>query len=1271
MASDLENLDKLWLCRQKDVHQGPVNPSLLHLQHTHRALNIWRLGGGDMLKFRQKNPNNEDDLPPLDLCMVHLLQSTGFYGVARVASLQLDWCLISALVERWRPETHTFHLPMGEVTITLQDVGVLLGLHVDGDAVISDVTPSPDMSWRSYVAELFGRDPDPKRDMNGSRVRLSFITSCAPAHLPHDASANDIRFQVLCYLVHIFGGVLFTDHSGGLFHPMFLHFIRDLDKCGDYAWGAAVLAYLYRELCKTSKKDVDEVAGCLLLFQLWAWERLPTLAAIHTSSILFDARFWEGQVAAPCGLRWLHGHSYTSTGGRTVSAIQTLLDGLGPSQFKWQPYSVDVISELPAYCFTGERIWRYCGPLIYIFIVELHYPDRVARQFGLVQTILVDVVYSEAEHSTNLRGNDKIRWIQKHAASRSIWAHRLDHLFVGDAIVAESSVPEPSLDLMFRQISERTQDVLPDVSRYADQCCDFFRAYTLNGFDEMPVEVRRARQARVLVDEDPVSTELGADGIPFSDFHDVPESSTHDRSDPMATDLGDDRDPPVRDSVAHTVSVHVPGSSTRVQHDSRIPDRPTEHVSVHFSIPSFSLHVTPTPPTDPDDGTNFTSSQSTQDQSSQDQSSQDRPRKYGHFYTFQGKRRSKRTANPPNCGIDGQKSLNDFKLCYRWKNFNDMKFGIIPVDDDDDVEMMFGIIVSNGPPFFVEIYLQKNSICPLIETSTRVVETSSRVSERSGSRGFDCQTTSSMYVGGDTVSSRSLDAYDVVDSALITREETLEPMELREGIIFDSKKVLMHTVRDFHIRNHQEIKVVRSSDVYWIVVCKNKDSGCEWSLKARLRKSLGKFQIMETSGPHTCLRTTVTQDHPNLTSYDILELVKDQIVVNPMVKEKVLMATVKSIFGYQSGRKKIRDAKKLTMEKEHGSWEGSYEDLPFLMEAFQCFNVGTKVDWFFKEDETEDRGSLERLFWAFKPCIDGFEHCMPVIHIDGTYLYGPYSGVLLSAVAVDGFSHILPFAFAIVEFENVSSWGWFMDRLRKFVAGRRHGICAISDRHAGIIAAMQQIGWCEPLDHHRFCIRHLAANFCTAHRRKGLKNRLVELASQVQEKKFEFLWEQLLIVEPRTAEWFEDKPLSKWSSAYDGGKRYGMMTTNHAKSWNNVILDARKLPISSLVRALFLKTVEYFDERRLEIATELSKACCAHLKLSHESLVDKIYRLDNASMVYNGVFEPIPSKGDSRWPTGINFPTVIHNKNVEKKKGRRKSTRYQNAMDFQAPKGKK
>ncbi|XP_074346982.1 serine/threonine-protein phosphatase 7 long form homolog [Apium graveolens] len=370
---------------------------------------------------------------------------------------------------------------MGEVTITLQDVGILSRLHVDGDVVISDVTPGPGMSWPTYVGEIFGSTPDPKKDMNGSRVRLTFISSCAPPHLPHDASACDIRFQVLCYLVHLCGGVLFTDYSGGLFHSIFLHFLRDLDICGDYACGLQFLHICIGSYARQAKRTL---------------------------------------------MRWLYGHSYTTTGGHTLPFIQTLLDGFGPSQFIWEPYPLDVIADLPAYCLTCERIWRYRGPLICIFIVEIHCSDIVSRQFGLVQTIHVDVVYSEAEHSTNLRGNDKIRWIQKHAASISIW------------------------------IFERTQDVLPDVSHFTDQCYDFVREYTLHGFGEMPVEVRRARhlEERQQLARRARRGDLGDDRLPLHTYsHDVPESSTHARTDLIATDLGDGRDPPIRVSVADTV----------------------------------------------------------------------------------------------------------------------------------------------------------------------------------------------------------------------------------------------------------------------------------------------------------------------------------------------------------------------------------------------------------------------------------------------------------------------------------------------------------------------------------------------------------------------------------------------------------------------------------------------------------------------------------------------------------------------------------------------
>ncbi|KAK5793276.1 hypothetical protein PVK06_034418 [Gossypium arboreum] len=43
--------------------------------------------------------------------------------------------LIFPLVERWHPETHTFHLLCGECTVTLEDVALQLGVLTDRSAV--------------------------------------------------------------------------------------------------------------------------------------------------------------------------------------------------------------------------------------------------------------------------------------------------------------------------------------------------------------------------------------------------------------------------------------------------------------------------------------------------------------------------------------------------------------------------------------------------------------------------------------------------------------------------------------------------------------------------------------------------------------------------------------------------------------------------------------------------------------------------------------------------------------------------------------------------------------------------------------------------------------------------------------------------------------------------------------------------------------------------------------------------------------------------------
>ena len=37
---------------------------------------------------------------------------------------------LTVMIDRWRPETHSFHMTWGEMTITLEDAAMILGIKI-------------------------------------------------------------------------------------------------------------------------------------------------------------------------------------------------------------------------------------------------------------------------------------------------------------------------------------------------------------------------------------------------------------------------------------------------------------------------------------------------------------------------------------------------------------------------------------------------------------------------------------------------------------------------------------------------------------------------------------------------------------------------------------------------------------------------------------------------------------------------------------------------------------------------------------------------------------------------------------------------------------------------------------------------------------------------------------------------------------------------------------------------------------------------------------
>ncbi|CAI0476275.1 unnamed protein product [Linum tenue] len=148
--------------------------------------------------------------------------------------------LITVLVERWRPETSTFHWPFGEVTITLEDVVTLTGLAIDGDANIVDIPDEDEFN-----------------------------------HLSVNASRETTEQFARAYALSLMRVVLFPDRSRATVHLQYL--VEDWQRAGRFSWRAAVLAYLYHEMGRPvlrithSSSLGGDLGGCVPSLQLWAW----------------------------------------------------------------------------------------------------------------------------------------------------------------------------------------------------------------------------------------------------------------------------------------------------------------------------------------------------------------------------------------------------------------------------------------------------------------------------------------------------------------------------------------------------------------------------------------------------------------------------------------------------------------------------------------------------------------------------------------------------------------------------------------------------------------------------------------------------------------------------------------------------------------------------------------------------------------------------------------------------------------------------------------
>ncbi|RYQ89319.1 hypothetical protein Ahy_B09g096028 isoform J [Arachis hypogaea] len=335
------------------------------------------------------------------------------------------------------------------------------------------------------------------------------------------------------------------------------------------------------------------------------------------------------------------------------------------------------------------------------------------------------------------------------------------------------------------------------------------------------------------------------------------------------------------------------------------------------------------------------------------------------------------------------------------------------------------------------------------------------------------------------------------------------------------------------------------------------------------------------------------------------------------------------------------------------------------------YTVSYRKAWLAKQRAVEKIfGGWEASYEALP--IRAFRHCKPIVQVDGTHLYGKYKGCLLVAVSQDGNNNIALIAFAIVEVE------------------RSNG------------------AWSPPRAFHMFCIRHIESNFLRKFKAPYLQKLVVNIGYSRTVREYEVRYQQLRERGEAYTNWLNRISREQYALAFDGGYRWGHMTTNLVECINSVLkgarteaearinaghmfsdivtskLHANQLASGNIQVSCFDRQNEVFEVREmtsgLEFAVDLRGlrcdcgefqvdripcrhvfACCANQRLDWQLYMHDVYKMDQVRRVYRARFRPLGNP--TTWPA-YNGPRFIPNPYLRRvTKGRPRMTRFLNEMD--------
>ncbi|KAM7510807.1 hypothetical protein LguiB_009682 [Lonicera macranthoides] len=96
------------------------------------------------------------------------------------------------------------------------------------------------------------------KETNTCSVRLEWLKTMFKG-TPQESESSHLDQCARAYLLYLLGCTIFADKTGNIVSISYLECLKDLDAIRGYAWGMAILAYLFSQLGKASRADTTQI----------------------------------------------------------------------------------------------------------------------------------------------------------------------------------------------------------------------------------------------------------------------------------------------------------------------------------------------------------------------------------------------------------------------------------------------------------------------------------------------------------------------------------------------------------------------------------------------------------------------------------------------------------------------------------------------------------------------------------------------------------------------------------------------------------------------------------------------------------------------------------------------------------------------------------------------------------------------------------------------------------------------------------------------------